>query len=92
MAVTKEDLIAEIASQADISKTAAGVALDAFTKALTVKVQEGEVVHVAGLGRFQKAARAARKGRNPATGEMMEIAARNVAVFKPSKSFADLVK
>ena len=90
--MTKADLIEKMAKDAKISKVAAGKALDSFmgnvTKAL--KKKNGKVTLV-GFGTFQKSRRKARKGRNPQTGEMIKIKAKNVVKFKPGKKLRDSV-
>jgi DNA-binding protein HU-beta len=81
-----------MAKEADISKVAAGKALDSFVDGVTktLKKKDGKVTLV-GFGTFQKSRRKARKGRNPQTGEMLKIKARNVVKFKPGKKLRDAV-
>lgn len=90
--MTKAELIEKMAKDANISKAAAGLAVDSFitnvTKAL--KKKDGKVTLV-GFGTFQKTRRKARKGRNPQTGETMKIKAKNVVKFKPGKKLKDAV-
>jgi DNA-binding protein HU-beta len=85
-------LIEQMAMDANISKVAAGVALDSFitnvTKAL--KKKDGKVTLV-GFGTFAKVRRKARKGRNPQTGEALKIKARNAVTFKAGKKLKDSV-
>ena len=90
--MTKEELIEKMAKEADISKVAAGKALDSFVDGVTktLKKKDGKVTLV-GFGTFQKSRRKARKGRNPQTGEMLKIKARNVVKFKPGKKLRDAV-
>ena len=80
--MTKAELIEKMAKEADISKVAAGKALDSFVDGVTktLKKKDGKVTLV-GFGTFQKSRRKARKGRNPQTGEMLKIKARNVVKF-----------
>ena len=90
--MTKADLIDKMAKDANVSKVAAGAVLDSFmanvTKAL--KKKDGKVTLV-GFGTFMKSRQKARKGRNPQTGEMLKIKARNVVKFKPGKKLRDAV-
>jgi DNA-binding protein HU-beta len=81
-----------MAKEADISKVAAGKALDSFVDGVTktLKKKDGKVTLV-GFGTFQKSRRKARKGRNPQTGEMLKIKARNVVKFRPGKKLRDAV-
>ncbi|MFZ0242837.1 MAG: HU family DNA-binding protein [Desulfobacterales bacterium] len=90
--MTKAELIEKMATEADISKVAAGKALDSFVDGVTktLKKKDGKVTLV-GFGTFQKSRRKARKGRNPQTGEMLKIKARNVVKFKPGKKLRDAV-
>ncbi len=90
--MTKAELIEKMANEADISKVAAGKALDSFVDGVTktLKKKDGKVTLV-GFGTFQKSRRKARKGRNPQTGEMLKIKARNVVKFKPGKKLRDAV-
>ncbi|MDZ7583010.1 MAG: HU family DNA-binding protein [Deltaproteobacteria bacterium] len=90
--MTKAELIEKMAKEADISKVAAGKALDSFVDGVTktLKKKEGKVTLV-GFGTFQKSRRKARKGRNPQTGEMLKIKARNVVKFKAGKKLREAV-
>ncbi len=85
--MTKAELIEKVAKDAEISKAAAGVAVQSFmdnvTKAL--KKPEGKVTLV-GFGTFSKSRRKARKGRNPQTGAAIKIKASNVVKFKAGKA------
>ena len=91
--MTKAELVEIMAEDAGISKVAAAAALDSFvgnvTKAL--KKKEGKVTLV-GFGTFQKVRRKARVGRNPQTGETMNIPAKKVVKFKAGTKLTDLVK
>jgi len=90
--MTKAELVEKMAKDANISKAAAGVALNSFmanvTKAL--KKKEGKVTLV-GFGTFSKSRRKARKGRNPQTGEPIKIKASNVVKFKAGKKLKNAV-
>ncbi|WP_230578126.1 HU family DNA-binding protein [Coxiella burnetii] len=83
--MNKNELIEVIAQSADISKNAAGRALDAFVDSVTKSLQEGEDVVLVGFGSFTTSQRAARTGRNPQTGDTMQIPAATVARFKAGK-------
>lgn len=88
--MTKTELVARMAAAADISKAAAEKALAAFTEAVTEAVKNGDRVALTGFGTFSAATRAARTGRNPATGEELQIAAKTSAKFTPGKELKDL--
>ena len=89
--MNKSQLIDKIADGADISKAAAGRALDAFIDALGAASKEGDQVALVGFGTFAVRERAARSGRNPQTGATIEIAAGKVPAFKAGKALKDAV-
>ncbi|ALP42933.1 MULTISPECIES: nucleoid-associated protein HU-beta [Aeromonas] len=89
--MNKSQLIDKIADGADISKAAAGRALDAFIDAVTDSLKEGDQVALVGFGTFAVRERAARSGRNPQTGATIEIAAGKVPAFKAGKALKDAV-
>jgi DNA-binding protein HU-beta len=90
--MTKADLIAAMAKDADISKTAAGSALDSLIDGVVkaLKKKEGKMTLV-GFGTFSKGRRKARKGRNPQTGAEIKIKASTVVRFKAGKKLKDAV-
>lgn len=87
--MTKNELISHIADEADISKAAAGRALNATLDAVGQSLREGESVALIGFGTFLVRERSARSGRNPRTGEAMTIAASKVPAFKAAKALRD---
>ena len=89
--MNKSDLIDAIALSADISKAAAGRALDSFIEAVTEELKGGDQVALVGFGTFQVKDRAARTGRNPQTGEPIQIKASRVPGFKAGKALKDAV-
>lgn len=89
--MNKSQLIEKIAHSADISKADAGKALDAFTETVTEELKGGGDVALIGFGSFSVGDRAARTGRNPQTGEAIDIAAAKVPKFKPGKALKDAV-
>lgn len=89
--MNKSQLIEKIAHNADITKTEAERALNALTGAVTEELASGGDVALVGFGTFSVSARTARTGRNPKTGEAIEIAAANVPKFKAGKSLKDAV-
>jgi len=90
--MTKAELIEKMASDAGITKVAAGDALDSFFTNVTksLKKKDGKVTLV-GFGTFEKVRRKARKGRNPQTGEAIKIKASNSVKFKPGKKLKEAV-
>ena len=89
--MNKSELIAAMADSADISKAAAGRALDGFIDAITNAVKNDDTVSIVGFGTFLLRERAARTGRNPKTGAAIEIAASKAPAFKAGKGFKDAV-
>jgi DNA-binding protein HU-beta len=90
--MNKSDLIEAMAEAGDISKTAAGRALDALTDAIAVALKRGESVSLIGFGTFSVKERAARTGRNPQTGATIEIAASRTPSFKAGKALKDALQ
>lgn len=89
--MNKSQLIDQIAVGADISKAAAGRALDAIIASVTESLQSGEDVALVGFGSFVVKERAARTGRNPQTGKEITIAAAKVPSFRAGKVLKDAV-
>ncbi len=90
--MNKSELIDAVADRADLSKAAAGRAVDALVAAVTEALQQGEQISLVGFGTFAVRERAARSGRNPQTGESITIEASRTPVFKAGKALKDAVK
>ena len=89
--MNKTDLIAAVAEKAEVSKKDAEKALKAFTDVVTEELKAGGKIQLVGFGTFEVSERAAREGRNPQTGETMQIAASKVPKFKVGKALKDAV-
>ncbi|MGY0408542.1 MAG: HU family DNA-binding protein [Polaribacter sp.] len=89
--MNKSDLIDAMAADAGISKVAAKATLESFTSNVTNSLKKGNKVALVGFGTFSVSNRAARNGRNPQTGETIQIAAKNVAKFKAGAGLSDAV-
>ena len=89
--MNKSELIDAVAEGADISKAAATRAVDAMVDAITGALKKGEQVSLVGFGTFLVRERAARSGRNPRTGETINIAATKIPTFKAGKGLKDNV-
>ena len=87
--MNKGDLIAKIQSDADLTKSQAEAALSAFLDGVSGALQAGDSVGLIGFGTFSVNNRPARKGKNPRTGEEIQIKAKNVAKFKPGKKLSE---
>jgi DNA-binding protein HU-beta len=86
--MTKAELISKIAEDAEVTKATAGAALESFLEAVTKTLKSGDKLTLVGFGTFSVSKRAARKGRNPFTGEEIKIKAKKVAKFKASKELS----
>lgn len=90
--MTKVELIRQIANRASVSQKDAEKALKAFTEAITEALKEGDKVTLVGFGTFEVSERAGRTGRNPQTGEPVEIPASKSPKFKAGKALKDAIK
>jgi DNA-binding protein HU-beta len=89
--MNKSELIDQIAEAAEISKAAAGRALDATVAAVKETLKNGDTVSLIGFGTFYVGERAARTGRNPRTGKALKIKAAKVPKFRAGKGLKDAV-
>ena len=89
--MNKAELVSAIADKTGQSQSAVGDVLSAFESVVTAEVASGNKVQIPGFLSFEKAERAARTGRNPATGAEMQIPASTVPKVKVGKSFKDAV-
>ncbi|MDO5499917.1 MAG: HU family DNA-binding protein [Propionibacteriaceae bacterium] len=89
--MTKKELLEAMAGAAGISQAEADKALGALVSAITDTVAGGDRVAIPGLGTFEKRERSARTGRNPQTGDEIQIAATSVPGFKPASQFKSTV-
>jgi DNA-binding protein HU-beta len=89
--MNKADLIDKMASDADITKTAAAAALDSLLEGITTSLKNGGKVTLVGFGTFAVSHRKARTGRNPQTGATIQIGAKQVPKFTAGKALKDAV-
>jgi DNA-binding protein HU-beta len=89
--MNKQELIDAVASSTGTSKSATGEAVDALIGTITTALVKGDTVQLIGFGSFGVGARAARNGRNPATGEELKIPASKTVKFAAGKAFKDAV-
>lgn len=87
--MNKKELVSHIAESADLSQQRATATLNATVDIITTALKEGDDVALVGFGTFKVNPRAAREGRNPKTGEMIQIAASNAPVFKAGKALKE---
>ena len=90
--MTKTEIIEKMAQDADVSKATANKVLDSFIDGIMKTLKKGNKVTLVGFGTFSVGKRAARKGRNPRTGETIKIKASKSPKFKAGKAFKDAVK
>uniref|UniRef100_UPI003F499B5B HU family DNA-binding protein n=1 Tax=Niallia taxi TaxID=2499688 RepID=UPI003F499B5B len=90
--MNKTELISAVAQSSELSKKDSTKAVDALLETITSTLKNEDKVEILGFGNFSVSERAARKGRNPQTGEEIEIAASKVPSFKAGKKLKDAVK
>ena len=89
--MNRKDLVQTVAQEAGLSAAQADTAVSATLDAVVAAVAAGEKVSLSGFGTFEQRSRAARSGRNPQTGEPLEIAASVAPAFKPASAFKQAV-
>lgn len=87
--MNKTELIAAVATAAELSKKQSEMAVNAVVDTIVESLKKGEKVSIVGFGAFEAKERAARTGHNPANGETIEIAASKAPTFKAGKAFKD---
>ncbi|MBN3527635.1 HU family DNA-binding protein [Paenibacillus apiarius] len=90
--MNKSELISEVAESTELSKKDVTKVVDAVFEAISTALQNGDKVQLVGFGNFEVRERSARKGRNPQTGEEIEIAASKIPAFKPGKALKEGIK
>lgn len=90
--MNKTELVKVVAEQSELTQKDAAKAVDALIETISETLAQEEKIQLIGFGTFEVRERAARKGRNPQTGEEIEIAASKVPAFKPGKELKEAVK
>jgi DNA-binding protein HU-beta len=90
--LTKQEFVNQVANKSGLSARDAGKAVDAFMEAITETLKSGDSVNFTGFGKFSAAARAARQGVNPRTGERVQIAATTVPKFSAGSQLKAALK
>jgi DNA-binding protein HU-beta len=90
--MNKQDLIAKIAKDADLSKSAAAAAIESAIDGITKALKKGDSITFVGFGTFKTSQRKARTARNPQTGAPIKIKARRVVRFTAGKALKNTVK
>jgi len=88
----KQELVTDVATATGLTKKDATAAVEAVFASIQETLAKGDKVQLIGFGNFEVRTRAARKGRNPQTGEEIEIAASKIPAFKPGKALKDAIK
>ncbi len=87
--MTKAELIESVASKVDLPRATAERAVNTMFDEMVAALKQGDKVNISGFGTFSVSTRKARTGRNPKTGESIDIAASRAAKFKPGKTLKD---
>jgi integration host factor subunit beta len=90
-AMTKADLIGVVAKRLDITQVQAGIIVEAALKSIVTALQGGQEVEIRGFGSFRFRNRAPRKGRNPKTGERVDVPPKKIPYFKMGKELKNLL-
>lgn len=90
--MNKSDLVEKMANQSEMTKADVNRVLDAFVDCVSSALKKGDTVTLVGFGTFSVKKRAARTGRNPATGETIKIKASKSPGFKAGKAFKDAIQ
>jgi len=89
--MTKADLVEEVSKVTELTRKDAEVIVDTLFESVIKALKEGDKLEVRGFGSFRVRQRNSRVGRNPKTGEKVEVPAKRVPYFKPSKELKDLI-
>ncbi|MBX3289466.1 MAG: integration host factor subunit beta [Acidobacteria bacterium] len=89
--MTKADLVEKVAAEADMTKKDAEQLVEIVLESIVDSLNAGEKIELRGFGSFRVRERNSRKGRNPKTGEAVDIPAKRVAYFKPGKELKELI-
>ena len=90
--MNKTELVKAVSTQAELTQKDAAKAVDTLFETISNTLAKEEKIQLVGFGTFEVRERAARKGRNPQTGEEIDIAASKVPAFKPGKELKEAVK
>ncbi len=89
--MTKADLVEKVSREAEMTKKDAEQLVEVIFESIVGSLNKGEKIELRGFGSFRVRERDARKGRNPKTGEAVDIPAKRVAYFKPGKELKELI-
>jgi|SRR5947209_6077483 len=91
MAMTKADLIEEVAKIVELTRKDSEVVVETIFDSIVHSLRVGDKIEIRGFGSFRTRERKARVGRNPKTGDKVEVPAKKIPFFKPSKELKDVV-
>lgn len=89
--MTKAELVTKVVQKTNLGKRDAGVVVQTILDSIINSLQEGEKVELRGFGSFKIRVRGPRKGRNPKTGDTVEVPTKKIPYFKPGKELRDLI-
>ena len=89
--MTKAELIERVLTAADLNKKEAEAAVEAFFDSIIQSLRDGEKIELRGFGSFRLRSRGARVGRNPKTGEKVDVPSKKIPYFKPGKELKELI-
>ena len=87
--MNRRELVLALSERLEVDRKTADAALAAVVEEITAQVAKGETVSIPGFAKFARIDRPARQGRNPATGETIQIAAKRAPKFSPAKALKD---
>jgi nucleoid DNA-binding protein len=90
--MTKADIVEQISNSTGLTKKDTAMAVEGFIQAVRQALSNGQNIEIRGFGSFKVKSRRARKARNPRTGQAVDVPARMVPTFKPSKELKDMVE
>ena len=90
--MNKQDLVEEVSAETGLTKAASGRVVSGITDAITDALARGEKISLVGFGTFRVAERKARRGRNPQTGETVQIPAKKAPKFNPGRGLRERVE
>ena len=91
MPITKDQLISDIAEAIDIPKSTVRAALEQLSEIVSDALENGEEITLPGIGKVKVSNRPARTGRNPQTGQSLQIAAKKIVKYVPAKALSDAI-
>lgn len=89
--MNKAELVDKVSDKTGLSRRVARQAVESFVKAVKLSLQKGQDVHIVGFGSFKVLQRGPRRGRNPRTGQLIDVPAKKAVKFAPGKDFKERI-